>query len=196
MNQILIVSEQKNAAALSDAIFRVTDCVSEVVSSMQEARNTKTLAQFDCILISTPTQDEETLCFARHCAKTTRAGILLLVKEDLTDEQKKSIANLGIFVTKQSIHTTSLCKIIKLLASQSCQPEGIRGSYEALQKKIDEMRMIDRAKNVLMERLLFSEEQAYHYITKHAMDMRVTKEKVAQAVLYTYGGTDPLKKEP
>ena len=194
MNKILIIGSQKDAEHLCRLLSEFGCACVEKSFSAAKGKQVLCNDAYDLVIISTPLSGALGFEFACSCANITTAGILLMIGEDLTEEQKVQATNMGALVMKKNFYKTSFQKIMKLLTVAHDHPAGIRGECVQLQKKMEEMRIIDRAKEVLMERLLLSEEQAYHYITKHAMDMRVTKIKVAQAVLYTYGGTDPLKK--
>ena len=55
-----------------------------------------------------------------------------------------------------------------------------------LQKKIEEIRIVDRAKLVLIQVLKMTENQAQHYIEKQSMDLRQTRLATAENILRTY----------
>ena len=63
---------------------------------------------------------------------------------------------------------------------------GLRDENVQLQKKIEEIRLVDRAKCVLIQVLSMTEPQAHRYLEKEAMDRRVTRREVAEQVLRTY----------
>jgi len=63
---------------------------------------------------------------------------------------------------------------------------GLKNENIKLQKKIEDIRLIDRAKCVLIQYLNMTEPQAHRYIEKQAMDMRITRAEVAQGILKTY----------
>ena len=52
--------------------------------------------------------------------------------------------------------------------------------------KINEIRLISRAKSTLMKYLHFTEPQAHKYIEKQAMNNRCTRKEVAQKVIAQY----------
>jgi response regulator NasT len=62
----------------------------------------------------------------------------------------------------------------------------IKKENEGLHRKIEELRIVNRAKYILMQYLSFTEEQAHRYIEKQAMDLRQTKIKIAENILKTY----------
>ena len=55
-----------------------------------------------------------------------------------------------------------------------------------LKLKLDELKIVQRAKNMLMENLDMTESEAHRFIEKQAMDMRTTKYEVANSVIKTY----------
>jgi len=55
-----------------------------------------------------------------------------------------------------------------------------------LETKLRDMKLIDRAKCVLVQYLRISEAEAHRQIQKRAMDMRLTQTEVAQDILKTY----------
>lgn len=62
----------------------------------------------------------------------------------------------------------------------------MQNENDLLRQKIEDIRLVDRAKCVLIEYLKMSEAQAHKYIEKQAMDLRQTRQEVATAILKTY----------
>ena len=63
---------------------------------------------------------------------------------------------------------------------------GLRQKNVKLQSKIEEMRLVDRAKCALIQYLNMTEAQAHRYVEKQAMDLRKSKTEVAEGILRTY----------
>ena len=55
-----------------------------------------------------------------------------------------------------------------------------------LQEKMEEIRLVNRAKWLLIEELKMTEQEAHRYIEKQAMDRCVTRRAVAEQILSTY----------
>lgn len=55
-----------------------------------------------------------------------------------------------------------------------------------LVQRLEDIRVITRAKCLLIEYLNMSELAAHKYIEKQAMDLRITKKEVANRILKTY----------
>ena len=56
-----------------------------------------------------------------------------------------------------------------------------------LKGKLKELKLVDRAKWILIDQLKMSETQAHKYIEKQAMDRCVKREEIAENIIRTYG---------
>jgi response regulator NasT len=63
--------------------------------------------------------------------------------------------------------------------------EAMRHENEALKRKLESRKLVERAKGILMMRLGLSEPEAFRRIQKTAMDTRRSMADVAQALLVT-----------
>ncbi|MEE0868610.1 MAG: ANTAR domain-containing protein, partial [Ruminococcus sp.] len=57
---------------------------------------------------------------------------------------------------------------------------------ENLRQMVEDMKIINRAKFLLISCLNMSETQAHRYLEKQAMDLRISKLQVAKQVIQTY----------
>ena len=57
---------------------------------------------------------------------------------------------------------------------------------EKLKHMVEDLKIIDRAKLLLVTCLNMTEEQAHRYLEKQAMDLRTSKLDVAKQVIRTY----------
>ena len=62
----------------------------------------------------------------------------------------------------------------------------MRAENSMLKQKIEDIRIIDRAKCILISHFGMSEQKAHRFIEKHAMDIRATKRAVAEGILKMY----------
>jgi response regulator NasT len=57
---------------------------------------------------------------------------------------------------------------------------------ESLQAKMEEMRLVNRAKLILVQRFKMSEKDAHRFIEKNAMDRCVKRRTIAESIIRTY----------
>ena len=62
----------------------------------------------------------------------------------------------------------------------------LRQRTNSLRKKLDDTRLVSRAKLLLMTRLQMSEEEAHHYIEQTAMDAGRKSREVAESIIRAY----------
>ena len=92
----------------------------------------------------------------------------------------------GVLVVDKPINRLLLSQAVRLTIATGKRIRGFKQESIKLKTQIDEMRLVERAKYVLMQYLKLSEPQAHRFIVKQAMDMRLTKAQVAENVLKTY----------
>ena len=56
---------------------------------------------------------------------------------------------------------------------------------------LEERKLVDRAKGLLMDKADFSEQGAFRWIQKTSMDQRIPKKRLAQAIIAKYGDPKP-----
>ena len=71
------------------------------------------------------------------------------------------------------------------LATSICNETGL-GVLLSVEEKIEEIRLVNRAKWLLIERLGMTEAEAHRYMEKQAMDQRVSKRGLAEIIIKTY----------
>ena len=78
---------------------------------------------------------------------------------------------------------TSLPEVINIMDRDIKLIENLEESLDKVKEKIDEERMVKRAKLYLMKENKWDEETAYKYILKKAMDERSSKLLAAKSIL-------------
>jgi AmiR/NasT family two-component response regulator len=114
------------------------------------------------------------------------AGVLLITKSEIADEVSAKVENYGVFVLPKPLNRTLFFQTLKLMAAARSRVLGLRDENVQLQKKIEAIRLVDRAKCLLIQHLNLTEPQAHRYIEKQAMDRRISKRAVAEGILNTY----------
>ena len=177
MSCALIVStSEKGKSFFSDLIKTVGISNTVTVGSGSEARR----------ILNTPLSDEFGHELAIAISKNYNTGVLLVVKNDIADAVSAKVEDYGVFVIEKPLNRQFVYKSIKYIYISRKKFLGLQSENERLKVKISEIRLIDRAKCILIQYLNMSEPQAHRYIEKQAMDLRVTKKEIAENILKTY----------
>lgn len=156
------------------------------VSSSAEARRLVSNTDYDIIVINTALTDEFGHELSMYLSEHTSSGIVLICKSTIADEISDRVMDYGVCVVAKPVNKTMFFQSIKLATATRSRIMGYQKENVKLQVKIDEIKLINRAKCVLMEYLKLTEPQAHRYIEKQAMDTRQTKREVAQDILLRY----------
>lgn len=186
MDSILIVSgTKKGEEYLREMISACLRASINRAESGSETRRMLLNEDFDYIFINTPLKDEFGHELALKCAESA-AAVMMIVKNELADSLSAKVESSGVFVLPKPVSRPFFYQSVRLMTSLHTRLMGMKRENVLLQQKIEEIRLIDRAKCTLMQYLKFTEAQAHHYIEKQAMDLRLTKKDIAQSILQTY----------
>ena len=147
------------------------------------------ISKFDSVIISTPLSDEFGLDLVADIAKDTKNGVVVLAKREIADEVQKKIRFTGAFVLPRPFNKALLIQTIKLAEVAHIGMAKLEEENRQLSQQLSDMKIVNRAKSMLMQYLNLTEEQAHRHIQKQAMDLRKTQRAVAEDILKTYQNT-------
>ncbi|MBC8585481.1 ANTAR domain-containing response regulator [Youxingia wuxianensis] len=186
MDSVLIASSSQKGGELLAGLLKAAGYTPKytLAFSGSEARRALVDNDFDLVIINTPLSDE----FGNElstCASDT-SGVILIVKNEIADEVSSRVENYGVLVVAKPVGRAVFFQAVKLLNAAHQRLQGLKNENERLQSKIEEIRLVDRAKCALIQYLDMTEPQAHRYIEKQAMDMRTTKREIALGILSNY----------
>lgn len=154
-------------------------------------------AQFDVIILSTPLSDEFGLDLAAELHGKTDAALIILTKSELAEEIQKKMKFTGAFVIGRPCSKAALQQAIRFAGIAGENIKKLNEEKHQLERRIDDIKIINRAKSCLMQYLKLTEEQAHRHLQKQAMDLRKTQREVAENILRMYdnGGAFEIHKE-
>jgi response regulator NasT len=187
VNSVLIVSNTNTTLeALSDLLK--AEPLARIVATQNgnEARRALLDGEFDLIIIDTPLPDEYGDGFALQAADSIDAGIILITKSEKLDDLNDIMEDSGVFVIPKPVSPDFFYRAVKLLLTSRKRIRKLQSENKILQDKLQEIRVIDRAKCILIQYLNMTETQAHRYIEKQAMDLRQSKLVTSENILKTY----------
>ena len=184
----LIVSGTEKGSNLIEDLMRKTSGISDFFYTRNgsEARRMLIENSYDIIIINTPLADEFGHDLALYASTNTVSGLILIVKSEIYEEVCDRVEDYGILVLSKPLSRQTFYSAVKLVSATQKRLLILEKENMKLQKKIEEIRLVDRAKCVLIQYLNMTEAEAHRYIEKQAMDMRKTKKTIAENILNTY----------
>lgn len=155
------------------------------VTSAGEAKRLLISMEFDLLIINTPLSDELGTELALDFADGSM-GILLLCKSDIYEQVCLRVEESGVLTLPKPVGRGMLYSAIKLLCAVNAKLARLEKKNRTLQEKMADIRVVNRAKWLLIENLGMTEKDAHYYVEKQAMDTRLSRREVAESIIRTY----------
>ncbi len=157
-----------------------------VAPTVGEARRLLVDRDIDIVIINTPLPDDFGVEFAVEASDAQNCGVLILVKSELLDAVSERAEDFGILTLAKPVSRQMVFQSVNLLVAARHKIRALEAKTSSLQSKMEEIRLINRAKLLLIEHLKMSEAEAHRYIEKTAMDACVKRRKIAEDIIRTY----------
>lgn len=185
LSVLFVSAAQKNAAA--DWFPGYTLQMLSHAADGAAARLLLEQNDYDLVMVDTPLPEEFGYALAEHAAARTSAGVLMLVEGGQFAEAAARMGSCGAVVLCRPVSRRLFDQAVYLLAAMRSRWRGLEEENRRLHERVEEIRIVARAKCVLVEYLRMSEQQAHRYIEKQAMDMRTSRKSIAERILKMYG---------
>jgi len=187
MESALIVSNSEKDINLFTGFLKAAS-IHQVTSSQscESARRIILKQDFDFIIVDSPLEDESGENFSRNTAAKGLSQVILLVESESFDSVSAACEEDGVLILAKPLDKSLLWSALSLARSVQSRVKRIQGENTQLKQKIEDLRIIDRAKWILISSMRMSEQEAHRYIEKQAMDMRLSRKIIAEEILKRY----------
>ena len=184
---VLIVSaaEKTNAALVSllpESRFRPV----RVVTSVNAAKRLSGDISFDFVIINSPLPDETGTRYAIDLARSSETAVLLLVRAELYGELYAKVSEHGVFVAAKPVNRPLFELSLDWMGSLRERLRQWGKKTVSIEEKMAEIRLVNRAKWLLITERGMEEPQAHRFIEKQAMDHSLSRREVAEEIIRTY----------
>ena len=184
---VLVVSAaEKMNTSLSTFLAQPRYAPVKFVSGVGSAKRALAERDFDFVIVNSPLPDDTGLRFAIDTAASVEAVILLLVRSELFDEFFEQAAGNGVFTLYKPLSRPIFALALGWMESARERLRRQEKKTLSFEEKMEEIRLVNRAKWLLISELKMDEPQAHRYIEKQAMDRCISKGQIAKEIINTY----------
>ena len=183
---LLVSASEKFTSSLQDLFPQYKYFPIKIETSISSAKRALLDRNYDFIIINSPLTDEDGVRFAIDICSRSNCVVLIFVRSELYNSVCDKVSKHGVYVLSKP---TSLAIINTALDWMVTTRERFRKFEKktlSLEDKMQEIRIVNRAKWLLITELKLSEADAHHYIEKQAMDRCVSKKEIAEEIINTY----------
>ena len=188
MDKALIVCDApKGIEFFRDFLMQNDYKETTVVDSGEEARRMLVDKDFDLCLINAPLRKESGEQLSIDIAEKKICQVILFVKAEYSEEIMDRVEDYGVITVSKPISRQMFWSALKLARVAQRRITMAQKENAKLQKKLDSLKTVSRAKCLLISYCGMSEEDAHKYIERQAMDKRMSRLEIAQDIVHTYG---------
>ncbi len=187
MKNALIISKTEASikavtALLEGESYDEVQCTISVDDAKERIKNT----DFELIIINAPLFEENGLEFSAYCAEKTKACIILVVAKDKAIEVFDILDSYGILVIAKPVNRRLFKNYLTYSSAFKDRLTAVEKENQKLKNELEEIKVVNRAKLLLIQCLSMTETQAHRYLEKQAMNMRTSRLNIAKQVIRTY----------
>jgi response regulator NasT len=183
-HSVLVVTKDSKLSQSIGAMLIPPLFETEVLSDFNEARRRVSERVYNIILVDY--SEGEGADFATDASESL-STILLLTPPSLFEEVSYRVEGYGIITVTNPLDQFYFYNMIKAAIAVQYKVQVLSSQTTKLKVKMEEIKLVNRAKMLLMQNMSMSEEEAHHYIEKDAMDHGLKKTTVAENIIKTYG---------
>ena len=155
-------------------------------ADVSSARRCLLERSFDLLIINTPLPDEFGTRLALDICESTQSGVLLLVRAEQYPDVSARVGASGVMTLQKPTNPAIFSSTLRLLCATRERLRRMEQKTATLEEKMEEIRIVNRAKWLLIQQEGISEADAQHRLEKQAMDNRVSKKQVAEEIIKIY----------
>ena len=159
----------------------------QTVGNVSAAKRALAERDFDFVIVNSPLPDGDGMRFSIDAGAEKSTVALLLARGEQYPEFFDRCAGSGVFLLAKPFAKSTVLLALDWLASARERLRQTERKVLSVEEKMDEIRLVNRAKWLLISELKMTESDAHRYIEKQAMDRCVPRRRIAEEIIQTYG---------
>ena len=190
-NSVLIVSASERAReSIAGVLLPSRYSPIAMRGSAAEARRLVLDTPYSIVFINAPLPDEFGGQLALDLAASTLCCVALIVASESYEEVTDKVEDAGVITLSRPCSAQNIRQAAALMSATRSKLADMEKKTATLEEKMEEIRLVNRAKWMLIERRGMDEATAHRYIEKLAMDARQTRRLVAQTLIRSLETSD------
>lgn len=155
-----------------------------------EVRKTEVLARqavleqsYDLVALRLPLPDGMGLDLAMDIVENSTSSVMVMVPRELYEEVANELSSYGILVLPFSEESFQLEKTISYMKARQDIIYRLSQKIQKAEEKTEEVRIVSKAKLMLMEEKAMSEDEAHRFIGRMAMNHGISRKKAAEEIM-------------
>ncbi len=180
---LLVSASEKLNTAVAELLPPTDFFPITVAGSLSQARRLTLETAFDLILVNSPLPDGSGAEFCLDVCAKSASGVLLMVRHELYEELYYKLLPGGVVTLSTQMNREIIVQTLRSLCAMRERLRTSRNHQSTVEEKMEELRLVNRAKWLLIEKQGVTEDAAHRTIQKLAMEQRLSKREIAERII-------------
>ncbi len=182
MRVLAVAANEKSAESISGLVREAgMECVP--VTSAAKARQSVLDQEWFAVVINYPLIDESGMELARMVISETSASVIMIMSAETLSYYGSQLGREGILTVTKPVIKPVFFQTLRLAAALRERLGKMEQELRKMERRIEEMRIVGKAKCLLAANRGMSEEEAHKAVERTAMDMRITLRDAAMSII-------------
>ena len=153
------------------------------VPSVSAAKRAALERVYDLVIVNAPLPDDFGTAFSIAQCGNPQTVVLMLVRAAQQEELHSQVADRGVFTLPKPTTQQALITAFRWMTAARERLRRVEAKTQTVEEKMEEIRLVNRAKWLLIEQHGMTEPDAHRWIEKQAMDRCISKRRIAEELL-------------
>ena len=183
-HSVLVATKDSKLCSMISVMLAAPLFETRVAGDFNEVRRLAQERAYNIILVDYA--DGEGCDFATDISDSL-STILLMVPQPLYEEISYRVEGYGIITIATPFDQFYFYSALKTAIAVQYKAQRLQSQATKLKVKMDEIRLVNRAKMLLMQHLKMTEQESHRYLEKEAMNRGIKRTALAEEVIRAYG---------
>ena len=155
-------------------------------AGISHAKRLMSERNFDLVIINSPLPDDVGTGFAVDVSGMNGTAVLFIARADILEGLREKLTAAGVFPLPKPLSAQVFALSMEWMMSARERIRKLETKSLTIEEKMAEIRIVNRAKWLLITELRMEEPQAHRFIEKQAMDRCISRREVAEEIIKTY----------
>lgn len=180
---VLVIDEFENDLMLEKSLIQHGYQVATLKLQALDLLDVVKKLQPDAVVLNLYTPDEKVVRMMLALNQHYAVPVIVFAEDQQTDTINKVIkAGVSAYIV-DGLEPRRIKAIIDVAIARFKEQQALRGELQKAKNQLEERKLVDRAKAILIKSQGYTEDQAYHALRKLAMDRKVSLGDMAKNVI-------------
>ena len=155
----------------------------DFIRSASSARRSILERYYDIVVINAPLPDDSGIDLALDIAEDSNISVLIVTTPDIYGDVLDRVTDLGVLAIQKPFQRGLLNKSIRYLIFVQNKIQKLSREISLAKEKLEEVKIISRAKVLLIEKKAMTEDEAHRFIGSCAMNEGISRRRAAERIM-------------